>query len=374
MRRLHLCFVGPANSVSLRRWVDWFAARGHETTILTVEPASQLELGKLRQIVLGVHRGPAKFGRLVSAGRLALALRRLKPDIVHAHYVRGLAWGLLLARWRPYVVTPWGSDVLEEQGAFREWYSRRLIRALFVGADLVTVHSTYLETRVRSLVPQSTRVTRIGWGVDLTRFRPDLKVQLLRRQWGIDEDQLVIFSPRLAQRFYNHDLVICALPAVLEKVPKTIVVVTEQFADQAYLRELKNLSEELGVAEHVRFVGAVPYDEMPLWYNLADAVVMVPRSDGMPNTLLEAMACGAVPVVGRLPQYAELIRHGENGLVAGDEPGQLAQALVTALLEPGLKESMARINRSLVWDLGDQDKEMGRMEQEYLRLAGLAMG
>jgi glycosyltransferase involved in cell wall biosynthesis len=68
-------------------------------------------------------------------------------------------------------------------------------------------------------------------------------------------------------------------------------------------------------------VGSIPHAEMPLWQNLAEAVVMVPRSDGMPNSLLEAMACGAVPVLNRLPQYAELIRHGENGLFVDPDGG-----------------------------------------------------
>ena len=113
MNPLRLCFVGPANSVTTRRWVEWFARRGHDTTVLTVEPVADSDPKLVRQVALAGSSGTGKFARLVSAGHLAVILRALKPDVVHAHYLRGLAWGLLLARPHRFVVTPWGSDVLE---------------------------------------------------------------------------------------------------------------------------------------------------------------------------------------------------------------------------------------------------------------------
>lgn len=367
MKALRLCFVGPAASVTTRRWVEWFAARGHDTTVFTVEPA---EAPSFRQIDVGSFAWPRKLGRLLSIARLALAVRRLKPDVVHVHYARGLAWGLLLARFHPYVVFPWGSDVLEEQGAFREWYSRWLTRALLERADLITVPSEYLETRIRALLPTMPAVARIAPGIDLQRFRSGLDVRSLRERWRIGEGMKVIFSPRLARPFYKLERIIETLPAVREKVPEAVLVVAEQSPDQAYVARLRRLAADLGVADFVRFAGAVPYPDMPLWYNLADAVVMVPQSDGLPNSLVEAMACGAVPVLSRLPQYAELVNHGENGFLVDPQQGDLAGALVGVLSDPGvMKAHIARANRAKVMAMADQDCEMARMEDWYGRLA-----
>jgi len=365
-KTLQLCFVGPAASVTTRRWVEWFAARGHDTTVITVEPA---EAPSFRQIDVGLSAWPRKLGRVVSALRLALAVRRLKPDVVHVHYARGLAWGLLLARFHPYVVFPWGSDVLDEQGAFREWYGKRLTRALLSRADLITVPSEYLETRIRALLPMASPMARIAPGVNVQRFRSGLDVRPLRERWKIGEDARVIFSPRLARPFYHLERIIGALPAVREKVPEAVLVVTEHSPDQAYVAELRQLVSALDVADCVRFVGAIPYSGMPLWYNLADAVVMVPRSDGLPNSLVEAMACGAVPVLSRLPQYAELVSHGENGFLVDLKQGDLVGALVGVLSDPGMKARIARANRAKVMAMADQDREMARMEDWYIRLA-----
>ncbi len=368
MKPLRLCYVGPAASITLRRWVRWFAARGHDVTVITVEPAEP-SLQTFRQIDVGLRRWPRKLGRLLSAARMAATVRRLKPDVLHIHYLRGLAWGLPLTGVHPCVVTPWGSDILEEQGAFREWYSRTLTRAVLGWGDLVTVHSAYMETQVLGLLPGIACVARIGRGVDLGRFRPDLDVGALRQRWKIGKDRRVLFSPRLAQPFYNQDRIIRSLPAVCEKFPAALLVVAEQFADPDYVEELRRLAEELRVADRVRFVGAIPHEEMPLWLNVAEAVVMVPRSDGMPNTLLEAMACGAVPVLNRLPQYAEWIQHGVNGFLVDPDGSDLAGALIGVLSNPERRDDIARRNRSVVTQEADQDQEMSKMENWYLTLA-----
>ena len=373
MDKLRLCFIGPARAVQLQRWVEWFAARGHATTVITVEPADHPAALAFRQIDVGTAWPSRKTGRMISTVRMARAVRRLAPDLVHAHYLRGLAWGLPLVRGVPCLVTSWGSDVLEEQGAFREWYSRALTRSVFRRADVVHVQSAYMEGRVRPFIPSGTRVVRAGWGVDLGRFRPGLDVRPLRSRRGIGDDRRVIFSPRLAQPFYNHDLVIRALPIVRRRVPEALVVVGGAMADGDYVARLRALASELGVKDHVRFLDAIPYAEMPGWYNMAEAVVMVPPSDGMPSTLLEAMACGAVPVLSRLPQYDEVIRHGHNGLLVGPEPDALATALLEAL-GAGVRPSMAERNRTLVTEIADQDKEMARMEHYYMELAHARQG
>jgi glycosyltransferase involved in cell wall biosynthesis len=364
---MRLCFVGPAASISLRRWVDWFVDRGHETSVITVEPAT--EISRFRQLDVSGSGWPRKVGRLLSALKVVRMVRQLKPDVLHVHYARGLAWGLTLGRCESLVVTPWGSDVLAEQGAFREPYAWPLTRSLLRQAALVTVHSQYLETRVRTLVPNLRRLVRIGWGVDLRLFRNGLNVTPLRRRLGIGEDRQVILSPRLAQPFYQHERLLRALPAILEKVPTAMVIVSEHCADPSYVEGLHRLASELGVAGQVKFVGTIPYSEMPLWFNLADAVVMVPRSDGMPNSLLEAMACGAVPILNRLPQYAELIRHGENGLFVDPDGGDLAGPLVGILSDSVVRMHMAKRNREQMVEFADQHREMARMEERYRELA-----
>ena len=363
MTTLRLCFIGPANNVTFRRWAEWFTARGHETTVLTVEPTK--EVHHFRQIDLSCNYGGRKVGRLVSAVRLAYVIRRLCPDVVHAHYLRGLAWGVSLVRFCPIVVTPWGSDVLEEQGAFKEWYSCALTKKVLASANIVAVHSNYMEGRIRTLLPIGVRVVRVGWGINLQAFRSGLDVETLRQRWNIGWDQPIIFSPRLAQPFYRHDIVIRAFSFIQKESPRVVLVISEQFPDFEYLCQLRALVSDLNLDDHVRFIGSIPYPDMPLWMNLAHIMIMVPQSDGMPNTLWEAMACGALPVINRLPQYAEVIEDGINGLLVEPEPADIAKVILQALASPELKTKAELRNRELVQTMADQDQEMARMEGWY---------
>lgn len=368
MTTLRLCFVGPAASITLRRWVRWFADRGHRTTIVTVEGADEAELQGLHQIDISVRFASRKFGRLLSIVRLHRTLRQLQPDVVHVHYVRGLAWGLGLHEGYPYVATPWGSDILEEQGAYREWYSKWLTRRVLSRARIVTAHSAYMAERIKQGFPELQQPVRIGWGVDLACFSPGLDTETLRKRWNIAKDRRVVFSPRLAQPFYQHDRIIHALPAVCKMYPKILLVVSEQFADPGYVRELKRTVQRLDLERHVRFVGAIAYDEMPLWFNVAEIVVMLPPSDGMPNTLLESMACGAVPVLRRLPQYEELIQHEWNGWLLDATEDALVGTLTTALRSKETLAAMAKRNRTLIESVADQSREMSTMEEHYRQL------
>lgn len=370
MEKLRLCFVGPAENVTLRRWVKWFAEKGHDATILTVEPAAAAETIGFRQIDVSLPTGWRKLSRVVSAMRLLKEIHGLKPDVVHVHYLRGLAWGLGVRSFHPTVITPWGSDVLEEQGAFREWYSKWLTCAVVKMADLVAVHSDYLKSKIEILRPRPGSIVRIGWGVDLSRFRPGLAVDHLRKKWNIEQDAHVIFSPRLAQRFYNHHAIIQAFARILERLPNVVLVITEQFCDPSYLSELKTLADRLQVSQQIRFVGSIPYEDMPLWLNAATVVVMVPDSDGMPNTLLEAMACGAVPILRDLPQYRELIQDKVNGKYVTASSEAIAEGVMEVLSDGDRRRQMAAANLDLVKDVADQNKEMHRMEQLYYKLAG----
>ncbi|MET0513880.1 MAG: glycosyltransferase family 4 protein, partial [Nitrospiraceae bacterium] len=255
MTRLKLCFVGPAASISLRRWTEWFATRGHQCTVMTVEPAVPAQAAKFEQINLTTSCGPRKIGRIVSVLKMIRCIRELQPDLVHIHYLRGLPWGLLADLPRPCVVTPWGSDVLPDQGAYREWYSKGLTGRLLRWADLVTTHSSYMEEEVRALVPDVRSIVRVGWGVNLQRFRPNLDTASLRRRWEIQADQPVVFSPRLLQPLYNHEYIIQALPRLQRTIPNVIVVFTDYFADLAYKGRLQQLAADLDVLESIRFVG-----------------------------------------------------------------------------------------------------------------------
>jgi glycosyltransferase involved in cell wall biosynthesis len=102
----------------------------------------------------------------------------------------------------------------------------------------------------------------------------------------------------------------------------------------------------LGLTDHVKFAGRVPYEDVPPWYRSADLFVLPSEFDNSPNVALEAMASG-LPVVatdvGGLRQY---VRHGVNGeLVPAGDSSALAASMLRYLDDPDLSARVGRRNR-----------------------------
>jgi glycosyltransferase involved in cell wall biosynthesis len=100
----------------------------------------------------------------------------------------------------------------------------------------------------------------------------------------------------------------------------------------------------------------------------ADVMVSVSVHDGMPNSVLEAMACGCFPVVGDIESLREWITPGVNGLlVEPTKPQSLADALVLALENPVLRTEAAAINRDLIARRAGVNVVRARVDAFYRR-------
>jgi glycosyltransferase involved in cell wall biosynthesis len=133
---------------------------------------------------------------------------------------------------------------------------------------------------------------------------------------------------------------------------------------------MKGLAGQLGVGAAAVFVRSIPHDVMALYFNLAGALVSIPDSDGMPQSLLEAMACGTVPVVSDLPQYEGVVKNGVNALtVDRKNPQSVAQAVIRLLKDDETRARLSRAAAATTAEGADYEIEMAKMEKLYLELA-----
>ena len=364
---LRLCYVADLRSSHTVRWVDYFARKGH--TVLVLSP-TVANIPGVR--VWRIFRTPTlpKLIQMTNVMQVLRAVWSFRPHVVHAHYARIYGWLAALAFFRPLVVTVWGGDILEDQGAFSDFLGRTLTPFTLRRADLVTAHSRFLRDRVVALGGRSEAVEIVGCpGVDRHAFKPGLDTEALRRELRLG-DGPVVFCPRIIDPLYNTETVVRAVPEVLREVPGARFIFSEHMGSPPHVLAMKSLADELGVRDAAVFVDSIRHGLMPLYFNLARALVSIPDSDGMPQSLLEAMACGTVPVVAALPQYDGVVLDGVNALtVDRKDPHSLAVAVTRLLKDDETRARLSAAAAATKAEGMDYEIEMAKMEKLYLKLA-----
>ena len=377
-RPLTICAVGSSRSTHVVARVQCFARRGHRVYLITeaqvgIEGVTELvpsedEVGVLRLVNAAFRR------RLPASRLLALLLsiprliRQCKPDIVHVHFAYSMwAWMAVVAGHHPLVVSVMGGDILfEEQGSPTrrgKWLTVQLLRQ----ADVITSKSEFLVKVLEHLGDFRAKTIKVVWGVDLKLFRR-IESAGLRSSLGLNDRDFVILSARILQKFYNVHLIVEAMPRIIAACPRARLVITEYAADREYKREIEQRVKELRLDDVVVFVGQIPHAEMPRYYSLADVSVGVPSSDGLPQTLLEAMACGVPNVLSRLRRYEELISHEESGYFVDISPEAIAEGVVRLLRDCDLRTRVAERGLEIVTSAANFDREVDRVEAMYYDL------
>jgi glycosyltransferase involved in cell wall biosynthesis len=343
------------------------AALGHEVRLVTlgpVLPTSGIEV-RTRPI-------PVTLAQSVAAARSFLGdLRSFAPDLLHVHYAGGkLGTMASLSGIRPLVVTVMGGDVQPEQhSGGLPLLERRATRRLLHEADLILAKSDRLRTEMAALGDFGDKTETIRWGVDPAVFGPRPEAaRALRSHLRLAPQARVILSPRILRPLYNVHLIVEALPRVLASVPGAVLLVAEHRADPEYKKSLVARVEALGLEDGVRFIGACDHAQMPALYSLAEVMVSVPFSDGLPQSLFEAMACETPAILGRLPGYAEVVTDGRHVLLADLQPEALADAMILLLKDRAHACALAAAARERVREVAWLPEEAKRVDGLYRRL------
>lgn len=298
-------------------------------------------------------------------------VKRIKPDILHCHYVGNAGWWGALSGFHPLVLTAMGSDVLAEAGAYEGVLRKIMTRYTIRKADLITAGAQYTLDALKPFAQKETPLRLIRRGVDFAVFHPYTSPPDLRNNLSIDNEFKIILSPRGLQPLYNIDTIVKAIPLVLKEIPHTIFVFIDSGAQDslAYKRALVAQIKALGITESVKFIRKLEHQRMPDLYNLADVVISVPISDSQPSTIFEAMACGRPIVVGDLPCCNEVFGENETALLVPTKDHRaLAKALISLLRDQELGRRIGMNGLSLVKQIGDFYTETKRLERLYQEL------
>ncbi|MEO7688186.1 MAG: TIGR04063 family PEP-CTERM/XrtA system glycosyltransferase [Sphingomonas sp.] len=325
------------------------------------------------ETVDGIHfyrtRAPrplaSPFGELSEirafAKRIDAVVDEFQPDILHAHSpVLDALAGLRVARKRKlpfvYEIRAFWEDAAVGNGTAREGSARyRATRALETWAvrkaDAVAVICEGLRSDLVTRGIDQSKIFVSPNGVDLDMFGAPLPPDReLAGSLGLDGAEVIGFIGS----FYDYeglDDLIAAMPMLVASRPTAHLVLVGGGPMEAALRAQAAASP---VAEHIRFIGRVPHDEVDRYYSLID-ILAYPRKRMRLTDLvtplkpLEAMAQRRLVAASDVGGHRELIRHGETGtLFPPGDPQAMARSLAGLLADRDIWEQRRALGRAFV--------------------------
>ena len=320
--------------------LPWHAmVEGIQVRRITVDPASRIS-------------------KLIATPRLAASFLELARhiDIVHLHgFSQKSVLIVALARLlrRPLVIklTSFGHDdpaSIRAQGSLR-WRSFRDADR-FIGvtprfAEGFEAHG--LDRRRFVFIPN---------GVDLNRFQPaspEARAQL-QRELGLPDDAPVVLFVGFFSRDKNPDVLFDAWASLAERgIRSTLVFVgatrgTYYEIDASLAERIRQQAAARGLSDRIRFVERT--DAIEKFYRAADVFALPTAREGLPNVLLEAMACGVPPVITRLDGVTDwIVSPGVTGeLVPTIGSRDFAAALQGLLMSRERRRTMGAAARAHV--------------------------
>jgi glycosyltransferase involved in cell wall biosynthesis len=340
-------FAALASSADLRvavpvYWHQW-RRRDFPDTEFDGVPASYFPFFYPPRVLERLHGLGMVLSLRAAEGRRAHAAR---PDVILASWLHPDAYGAAdLARDLriPLVVKVHGSDanVLASVPA-----RAAQIRQVLAHADAVVAVSAALRARLLELGARPQRTVVIYNGVDRERFRPGDRLAARARLHLDPAARYVLYVGNLKVSKGCEDL----LHAIAEARGTFGPDVRFVFAGGGPDRDrLLALADSLGIESCVQFVGTQSHGSLPDWYRAADLVCLPSHNEGVPNVLLESMACGVPVVATRVGGVPEVVPPEAGLLVEPRQVAQLAEALLTALERPWQADAIAKYAARFDW-------------------------
>ncbi len=314
--------------------------------------------------------------RVTTITKLAAFMRESRSDVVHTHLWTADVLGGVAARLAriPRVVSSVHGAYFLPIGVtgvrrVRRLAFSRIYRSIYLRCDRVIAVSRYvaddLATRPGVRVAHD-RIRVVENGVDIDD--PD---RMIAKEMG-SSDRWGSGSPRIAvvANFFpykGHRYLIQAIPAVLAEFPRARFVLAGEGESRP---SMTALADQLGVAERVTFTGEIS-DALDLIRESDLFVLPSVSSEGLPITLVEAMALGRPVVTTRAAGIPEIAEDGVTArVVAPRDAAALSSAIVSVLKDRRFAGRMAAQARAVARERFSADRMARRTEELYLELHG----
>lgn len=352
---MKICLFADSDSIHTIRWCNYFVELGHDVHLISFKPTEVLNVSNYFIETGEINVSGGNWKVLLHFRKVKAILKRINPDVFHAHYATSYGITGALCNFHPFVITALGSDVLisPEQS--------KIVKTLLVWAlkraDWITSMADHMSIKINSFIHQPNKITTLPFGIDTTVF-----YEMNSR--NSKDDSFVIVSTRNFEPVYNLTHLILAYKKIVDKIPKSKLVMIGAGSQK---EEIQKLVIDLELNEFVEFKGKLTQPEISNVLNSAHLFVSVSKSDGNNISLNEAMACGALCIATNIPANIQWIEDDVNGyLVEIDDVDELAAKMIKSYNNFDVfQKSALPINRQIISEKADWRHNMSAVIGKY---------
>lgn len=321
---MKICYLAEINNVHTRRWIQYFAGLGHEILVLSdnlpdnIIPHVKIIRPEMNLFtkILAFKIHPKPYGNYSFKWiPYRKEVNKFKPDIVHAMEALGYGLTMALCGSYPKILTPWGNDIFYDpfHSKIAGFHVRKALKAATI---ISTNHPTLGDYLQEAFHTPKDKVKCFSWGIDLKIFNPhkQKKAREMRNYLKIPYNVPVVMSNRTLAEYWGSREIMNAIPLILKESPKMHFIVIRGSGREEFYKEMISFLKRHGADKNVRIINEkISPEKMAGLLNLSDIFVSVPYTDLLSVSVLEGLACGAIPVVSDLAAYKNRIVDGVNG-------------------------------------------------------------
>jgi glycosyltransferase involved in cell wall biosynthesis len=356
---MRLLYLADAPYPHTWRWVEHFAAAGHDCEVISFRPA---EIAGARVTYVDGFERLGKARYLIHARRVGRLIRERRPDILHALHLTSYGFLGALSGFHPFVVSAWGTDILDAPtwSPFHSWLTRLTLRR----ADRITATGDHLAAATAAYTPPGARVDVVPYGVDLERFQP------ASRESHAGPTVIGTVARLSLEKGVIH--LVEAFALLARRYPGRVRL--RIAGDGPEGAQIRARIRALGIEADVEVCGWVDYGDIPAFLRALDIFVLPSIFEGFGVAAAEASAMALPVVASRVHGIPDVVVDGETGmLVPARDNVALAGAIAHLVEDASLRRSMGAAGREFVqrrYDWQDNAATMARIYGDMLARRG----
>lgn len=266
---------------------------------------------------------------------LQMQIKKIQPDIIHAHYASSYALLGALVNFHPFIISVWGSDVYDFPN--QSFLHKAILKFNFSKADKILSTSQKMVEEIQKYTQKSVSVIPFGVNTDL--FKPVIKKKSA-------DTEIIIGSIKALEKIYGINYLLIAFKLLKDKYPQ-LPLKLMIMGKGSQENHLKKMAIKLKI-EPV-FTGWIANNELPRYLNQMTMVVIPSLAESFGVAALEASACGKPVIASNVGGLPEIVQDGVTGLIVeSKQPKKLFEALERLILDEKMRIEMGIAGRARV--------------------------